>query len=91
MDNYFTLDEINDVIEVFENFLRVYNITIPDSEEEKVRDNVNSDSLIYGTVYSNLQFDLLLLFENLEKKNKVATVVNSWGDEVKEWGDDDEI
>ena len=91
MNNYFTLDEINDVIEVFENFLRVYNITIPDSEEEKARDNVNSDSLIYGTVYSNLQFDLLLLFEKLEKKNKVATVVNSWGDEVKEWGDDNEI
>ena len=86
-NKFFTLDDINDVIEVFEDFLRNYNIKIPESEKEKIENNDgNNDALIYGTVYGDLQYMLLEHFEELADKGKVAEVVNSWNAEVEEWG-----
>ena len=87
-NKYFTLDDINDVIELFEDFLGDYNVRIPESEREKAEESdPDNEALIYGMVYGDLQFRLLEHFEKLEKDNKVAPVVNSWNDEVNTWAE----
>lgn len=87
-----TLNDINDVIEVFENFLKDRNIRIPTSDMEMIVSGgyspetiEDNDAVIYGDDYSNLQDELLDLFEQMEKDGKVNNVVNSWEGEVKEW------
>ena len=83
---YFTLDNINNIIELFEDFLRDYNVTIPESEKEKAEDgDTENDALIYGMVYGDLQYRLLEHFEDLSDKGKVVSVVNSWDAEVDMW------
>lgn len=90
---FFTLDDINDVIETFEDFLRDYGVTIPESEEEKRMNNAvyDNDWLIYGMVYGDLQFRLLEYFEKLtDVTERSVIVVNSWSDEVEDWREEDE-
>ena len=85
-NKFFTLNDINNVIELFEDFLEEYGVTIPESEKEKEEnDSKENGSLIYGTVYGELQFRLLKHFEALNKSGKVANVVNSWDSEVDTW------
>lgn len=85
-NKFFTLDDINNVIELFEDFLEEYGVTIPESEKEKEEnDSKENGSLIYGTVYGDLQFRLLEHFETLNKNGKVVNVVNSWDSEVDTW------
>ena len=81
---YFTLDNINDIIEIFEDFLDRYNVRIPASDEE-AGDVEENAARIYGTVYGDLQFDLLEYFEKLHKDGVVKEVVNSWDAEVETW------
>lgn len=86
MTNLFTLDDINDIIEVVEDFLRRYNVRIPESDKEMIEngeDPATNEVLIYGMVYGDLQGDLLDL---LEKKYPKVNVVNSWESEVEAWG-----
>ena len=84
---YITLNDINDIIELFEDFLSDYNVKIPESEKEKMGDGGchQNSALIYGMVYGDLQYRLLNHFEELADKGKVAEVVNSWDDEVNTW------
>lgn len=89
VNKYFTLDDINDVIEVFEDFLERYDTRIMASDEE-LKENgetpYTNNSRIYGMVYGDLQGDLLDLFEGKAAKGKVKPVVNSWESEVEDWG-----
>lgn len=88
MKTRFTLNDINDVIETFEDFLERYNVRIPDSDYEMTEsgcDPKTNIARIYGTVYGDLMFDLLELFEKKAKAGKVAEVVNCWDDEVEAW------
>ena len=86
-DKYFTLDNINDLVELFEDFLRDYGERILESDREMEEENVHheNDSLIYGMVYGDLQGRLLKHFENLAQDKVVAPVVNSWNSEVETW------
>jgi len=88
INNYFTLDDINDVIETFEDFLERYSTRILASDEE-LADNgetpYTNDARIYGTVYGDLQGSLLELFERKALAGKVKPVVKSWESEVEEW------
>ena len=101
---YFTLDDVNNVIETVEDFLADYGVRIPESDKELIKDmwevkNGNlvddygateNNAIIYGNVYGDLQDRLLELFANLAKENKVANVVNSWQSEVDTWEEADE-
>lgn len=89
MKDFFTLDDINNVIELFEEFLDDYGVVIPESENEKIEDDTENGSLIYGMVYGDLQSRLLEYFEDLHSEGKVVNVVNSWNGEVEEWNDDE--
>lgn len=80
MKNCLTLDDINDVIELFEEFLDDKGIVIPN--EEKAEDPGASN--IYGTDYGDLQWQLLNLFEDWENDGKVNDVVNSWSGGIEE-------
>lgn len=83
---YFTLNDVNNIIETFEDFLKDYGVKIPESEKEKEEDNdTDNEALIYGMVYGDLQARLLEHFECLNKEGKVVSVVNSWDDEVSSW------
>lgn len=87
-NNYFTLDNVNNLIEIFEEFLRTYcdGMKIPQSEEEKADNNdTDNDAIIYGMVYGDLQGDLLDYFEQLETIGTIKNVVNSWDSEVDDW------
>ena len=87
INKFITLDNINDIIEIFEDFLDENGVTIPASEASKIEsgDVQDNDAVIYGETYSDLQFDLLTYFESLEKKGTVKNVVNSWDSEVETW------
>lgn len=83
---YITLDDINNIIELFEDFLGDYNVRIPESDREKMENGDHQNTaLIYGMVYGDLQYRLLDHFEELADEGKVAEVVNSWDDEVNTW------
>lgn len=87
VNNYFTLDNINDLIEIFEDFLERYGVKeITESEKQKA-ENKDTDSfaIIYGMVYGDLQGDLLDYFEQLETIGTIKNVVNSWDSEVDDW------
>lgn len=86
-NKYFTLDNINDVIEIFEDFLKEHGIiTIPESEKEKAENNdPENDTLIYGMVYGDLQYELFDYFVELANSGTIPKVVNSWDTEVAEW------
>ncbi len=92
-EEYFTLDDIDSVIEVFDEFLKERGVRIPTSDQSMIEDGgytketlYENDTRIYGMDYGDLQMSLLELFEKLEKQGKVNNVVNSWGCEVEEWG-----
>ena len=80
MKNFVTLDDINDVIELFEEFLDDKGIVI--QNDEKAEDPGASN--IYGTDYGDLQWQLLNLFEDWECNGKVNNVMNSWSGEIEE-------
>jgi len=89
MKKFFTLDDINNVIEVFEEFLEDYGVTIPESEKEKAEEHdTENGSLIYGMVYGDLQGRLLECFEDMHSEGKLD-VVNSWNGEVEGWNYDE--
>lgn len=95
MKTYFTLNNINDVIEIFEGFLIERGIRIPTSDEEMLdsggytKETIHENTArIYGTDYDDLQTSLLELFERMEEQGKVNNVVNSWDAEVEEWEDE---
>lgn len=87
VNNYFTLDNVNDLIEIFEDFLERYGVKeIPESEKQKEENNdADSSAIIYGMVYGDLQGDLLDYFERLETTGTIKNVVNSWDSEVEDW------
>ena len=88
VNEYFTLDDINDVIEVFEDFLEHYGVRIPESDKQMAEngdDPATNAARIYGMVYGDLQMDLLELFEAKADQGKVKPVVNSWETEIEEW------
>ena len=86
VNNYFTLDNINDLIEIFEDFLERYGVReIHESEKQKAENNDASSAIIYGMVYGDLQGDLLDYFERLETTGLIKNVVNSWDSEVEDW------
>lgn len=87
VNNYFTLDNINDLIEIFEDFLERYGVKeITESEKQKVENkDTDSSAIIYGMVYGDLQGDLLDYFEQLETIGTIKNVVNSWDSEVDDW------
>lgn len=90
MKKFFTLDDINNVIEVFEEFLDDYGVVIPESEKEKVEENdTENGSLIYGMVYGDLQGRLLEYFEDLHSEGKIVDVLNSWDGEIEGWNYDE--
>lgn len=86
-NNYFTLDNVNDLIEIFEDFLERYGVEeIPESEKQKTENkDTDSSAIIYGMVYGDLQGDLLDYFERLETTGVIKNVVNSWDGEVEDW------
>ncbi len=95
MKTYFTLNNINDVIEIFEDFLIERGIRIPTSDDEMLDSGgytketiYENTARIYGTDYDDLQTSLLELFERMEEQGKVNNVVNSWDAEVEEWEDE---
>ena len=76
MKAFFTLDDIDGVINVVDDVTREFG---------------SPNILNNGTIYTELQWKLLEYFEKLADKGKVATVVNSYDGEVEEWeGDYDE-
>lgn len=87
VNNYFTLDNINDLIEIFEDFLERYGVKeITESEKQKAENkDTDSSAIIYGMVYGDLQGDLLDYFEQLETIGTIKNVVNSWDSEVDDW------
>ena len=87
VNNYFTLDNVNDLIEIFEDFLERYGVKkIPESEKQKEENkDTDSSAIIYGMVYGDLQGDLLDYFERLETVGVIKKVVNSWDSEVETW------
>ncbi len=93
INKYFTLNNINDVIEIFEDFLRDYDVRIPASDKEMEEDNAehDNDALIYGMVYGDLEDRLLGYFERLSVNGTVPNVVNSWDSEVETWEEEKKI
>lgn len=87
VNEYFTLDNVNDLIEIFEDFLERYGVKeIPESEKQKAENkDTDSSAIIYGMVYGDLQGDLLDYFERLETTGVIKNVVNSWDSEVETW------
>ena len=89
MKTFITLDDINDVIELFEDFLRERGVVIPTSEEDKREEDpdgwMENDAIIYEMDYGCLQFELLDMFERWHKKGKTVDVVGSWNTEVETW------
>lgn len=90
-----TLDDINDMIEVFENFLKDRDVRIPTSDQSMIEDGGyteetlhENESRIYGMDYGDLQGSILDLFEKWEGLGKLNKVVNSWSCEVETWEDE---
>lgn len=86
--SFFSLDNINDIIEIFEDFLKEHNVRIPDSDMEMEKDGASPDeneARIYGMVYGELQETLLGYFEKLSESGTVPRVVNSWDAEIETW------
>lgn len=88
---YFSRNNIYDIIEIFEDFLGRYDVRIPASDKEMLKDYDNIEentARIYGTVCDNLENDLLDYFEQLEKKGTIPNVVNSWDGEIEDWDEE---
>lgn len=91
-DHLITLDDIGDIIEMFEDFLKEREVRIPTSDKSMIDDGGytketlhENSARIYGMDYADLQGSLLDYLEKLERKGKVVGVVNSWYGEVETW------
>ena len=73
----YTHNEAADIVELFENVLDKYNITLPSPEDDE-RDPEN-DAKLYGSTYSDLldavESHLVYLFERLSDGDKVVSYV----------------
>ena len=92
MKKFITLDDINDVIELFEDFLEEHGVRIPSSDKQRYEDSLvdppdweENTAIIYGMDYGDLQFELLDLLEKWHKDGKTVDVVGSWNTEVETW------
>lgn len=91
-----TLDDIDSVIEIFDEFLKERNVRIPTSDQSMIEDGGyteetlhENDTRLYGMDYGDLQYSILELFEKWKEKGKINQVVNSWNTEVETWGDEE--
>ena len=91
-----TLDDIDSVIEIFDEFLKERNVRIPTSDQSMIEDGGyteetlhENDTRLYGMDYGDLQYSILELFEKWQEKGKIKQVVNSWNTEVETWGDEE--
>ncbi len=80
-----TLDDINEIIETFEDFLAERDVRIPTSDEEMLDDGEDTSARIYGMDYGDLQLALLELFETWKSKEKVTNVIDAWNTEIEMW------
>lgn len=80
-----TLDDINEIIETFEDFLAERDVRIPTSDEEMLENGEDTLARIYGMDYGDLQLALLELFETWKSKEKVTDVVDAWNAEIEMW------
>ena len=55
-----------EIVELFEELLEEHNITIPDED----RTGDESEARLYGTTYSNLEYDVLHILNQLMFKIK---------------------
>lgn len=88
---YISLDNINDLIEIVEDFLSDHNVRIPDSDKEMEEDGqtiFENEARIYGTVYGELQNKFLSYFESRHKEG-LLKVANSWDSEIEEWPEEE--
>lgn len=91
-----TLDDIDSVIEIFDEFLKERNVRIPTSDQSMIEDGGyteetlhENDTRLYGMDYGDLQYSILELFEKWQEKGKINQVVNSWNTEVETWEDEE--
>jgi len=80
-----TLDDVNEIIETFEDFLAERDVRIPTSDEEMLENGEDTLARIYGMDYGDLQLALLELFETWKSKEKVTDVVDAWNAEIEMW------
>ena len=92
MSKLITLDDINDIIEIFDDFLIERDVRIHSSDQSMIEDGGytketlhKNGTRIYGMDYGCLQGELLGLLEKMEAKGKIYGVVNSWNGEVEDW------
>lgn len=98
VNKYFTLNNIVDIIEIFEDFLIKNDVRIPESDKEMIQEGYSIDengenynsARIYGLTYADLESSLLSYFERLGEKGTVNNVVNSYDGEVETWPDSTE-
>ena len=80
-----TLDDVNEIIETFEDFLAERDVRIPTSDEEMLENGEDTSARIYGMDYGDLQLALLELFETWKNKEKVTNVIDAWNTEIEMW------
>ena len=80
-----TLDDVNEIIETFEDFLAERDVRIPTSDEEMLENGEDTLARIYGMDYGDLQLALLELFETWKSKEKVNDVIDAWNTEIEMW------
>ena len=89
-NKYFSANNVIDIVEIFEDFLKKYNVRIPESDKEMVEEEgadalEKNEARIYGMVFGDLFFDILEYFERLEELGTVQNVVNSYDAEIETW------
>ena len=93
-NKYFSSNNVCDIIEIFEDFLKTYDVRIPESDSEMIKDEgkhalEENETRIYGTVFGDLFYDLIGYFEKLEKLGTIPNVVNSYDAEIEIWDEEE--